>query len=55
MRREMKQLNLPAEFIERVRCPIGEKFGDNTPSEIAVSLLSELVREWHAQRLRTEA
>jgi xanthine dehydrogenase accessory factor len=55
VRREMKQQGLPSEFIERVRCPVGEKFGDNTPSEIAVSLLTELVRERHAQRLETEA
>jgi xanthine dehydrogenase accessory factor len=55
MRREMKQEGLPADFIERVRCPVGEKFGDNTPSEIAASLLTELVRERHAQRARAEA
>lgn len=55
MRREMKQEGLPPEFIERVRCPVGEKFGDNTPSEIAVSVLTELVRKRHAQRLQSEA
>lgn len=55
MRREMKQAGLPSEFIERVRCPVGEKFGDNTPSEIALSVLAELVRERHILRRQTEA
>jgi xanthine dehydrogenase accessory factor len=44
MRRELKASGLPADFISRVNCPIGEKFGDNTPSDIAVSVLAQLVR-----------
>ncbi len=50
MRRELKQAGLPGDFIARIQCPIGEKFGDNTPPEIAVSVLTQLVRERHAAR-----
>jgi xanthine dehydrogenase accessory factor len=50
MRRELKESGVSDDFIERIRCPIGEKFGDNTPSEIAVSILTQLVRERHALR-----
>lgn len=44
MRRELRQAGLPAEFIDRISCPIGEKIGDNTPPEIAVSVLAQLLR-----------
>jgi len=50
MRRELKESGLPEEFIARICCPIGEKFGDNTPSEIAVSVLAQLVRARNAPR-----
>ena len=45
LRRELREAGVPDEFIDRIRCPIGEKFGDNTPPEIAVSVLAQLVRE----------
>ncbi len=45
LRRELRQEGLPDEFIDRIHCPLGDKFGDNTPSEIAVSVLAQLVRE----------
>jgi xanthine dehydrogenase accessory factor len=44
MRRELKQAGLAEDFISRVNCPIGEKIGDNTPPEIAVSVLAQLLR-----------
>lgn len=55
MRRELKQSGLSEDFINRIRCPIGEKFGGNTPSEIAVSILTQLVRERHVLRGQAEA
>lgn len=34
-----------AEFIEKLRIPVGMPFGDNTPYEIALSIVAELVSE----------
>jgi len=44
LRRELRTDGLPEKFIARIDCPLGEKFGDNTPPEIAVSILAQLVR-----------
>ncbi len=44
LRRQLRQSGLPDAFIDRIQCPIGEKFGDHTPSEIAVCVLAELVK-----------
>jgi xanthine dehydrogenase accessory factor len=44
LRRELSADGLPEKFIARIDCPLGEKFGDNTPPEIAVSILAQLVR-----------
>jgi xanthine dehydrogenase accessory factor len=44
LRRELRERGLPASFIEQVSCPIGEKIGGNTPPEIAVSLVAQLMR-----------
>ena len=32
------------EFVERIICPIGEEIGDNTPPEIAFSIVSQLLK-----------
>lgn len=50
MRRELRDKGLPEDFIGRINCPIGEKFGDNTPPEIAVSVLAQIVRLRRAWR-----
>ncbi len=44
MRRELRAAGMAEEFIARIHCPLGDKFGDNTPSDIAVSILAMLVR-----------
>jgi xanthine dehydrogenase accessory factor len=44
LRRELRADGLPEQFIARIDCPLGEKFGNNTPPEIAVSILTQLVR-----------
>jgi len=44
LRRELKEAGLPEDFIRSINCPIGEKFGNNTPPEIAVSVLAQLLR-----------
>lgn len=44
LRRELRGRGLPAAFIDRITCPVGERIGSNTPPEIAVSVLAQLVR-----------
>jgi xanthine dehydrogenase accessory factor len=48
VRRELREKGVSREFIERIVCPLGEKFGDNTPGEIAVSVASQLLRQRRA-------
>jgi xanthine dehydrogenase accessory factor len=47
MKRELRQSGLSEDFVSRITCPIGEKFGDNTPPEIAASILTMLLRKRH--------
>ncbi|MEZ5787657.1 MAG: XdhC family protein [Xanthobacteraceae bacterium] len=44
LRRELRERALPQDFIDHVTCPLGEKIGGNTPADIAVSALAQLVR-----------
>jgi len=44
LRRELIEGGLPQDFVDHITCPVGEKLGDNTPPEIAVSVLAQLVR-----------
>lgn len=44
LRRELRERALPEDFIGHVTCPLGERIGGNTPADIAVSVLAELVR-----------
>lgn len=44
LRRQLREDGLPQAFIDAIVCPIGEKLGNNTPPEIAVSVLAQLVR-----------
>ncbi len=44
MRRELRVSGVAEEFIAGIGCPLGEKFGDNTPGDIAVSIVAQLVR-----------
>ena len=44
MRRELRASSVAEEFIARIGCPLGEKLGGNTPSDIAVSIVAQLVR-----------
>ena len=45
MRRELRTDGSAESFIARIHCPLGDKFGDNTPTDIAVSILALLVRQ----------
>lgn len=44
LKRELIREGLAADFVDRIVCPIGDKVGNNTPGEIAVGILSQLVR-----------
>ncbi len=41
--KELQELGVPEELIRRARAPIGLRIGAETPREIAVSILSEIV------------
>lgn len=41
---------LPPAALERVRCPIGLPVGGETPEEIAVSIVAEILQERHRRR-----
>ena len=51
MRRQLKEDGIPRDFIDRIICPVGEKVGDNTPAEIAVGIVSQLLRLRSAHEL----
>lgn len=44
LRRELKESGVATPFIDRILCPIGEKLGNNTPGEIAVSIVTQLLQ-----------
>jgi xanthine dehydrogenase accessory factor len=50
VRRQLAQDGVPRDFIDRILCPLGEKFGNNTPPEIAISIVSQLLKLRHAAR-----
>ena len=49
VRRQLAQDGLPREFIDRIVCPLGDKLGNNTPGEIAVGIVSQLLRLRNAE------
>jgi xanthine dehydrogenase accessory factor len=44
LRKQLAADDLPREFIDRIVCPLGDKLGNNTPAEIAVGIVSQLLR-----------
>ncbi len=44
VRKELLGDGIEEEFVERIICPIGEEIGDNTPPEIAFSIVSQLLK-----------
>jgi xanthine dehydrogenase accessory factor len=44
IRRELLELGIPADAIERLRCPIGLSLGTNAPAEIALSVAAQLIQ-----------
>ncbi len=50
LKRELLRGGLAADFVDSIVCPVGEKLGNNTPGEIAVGIVSQLVRVREATR-----
>ena len=44
IRRALEAAGVAGEHLDRVRCPIGQDIGADTPAEIAVSVVAELIR-----------
>lgn len=44
MRRNLREAGVAEEFVAGITCPMGDKIGNNTPPEIAVGVLAQLVR-----------
>ncbi len=49
LRKQLAADGLPSDFIDRIVCPLGDKLGDNTPAEIAVGIVSQLLRQHNAR------
>lgn len=45
LRRELLQAGISRDFVDRIVCPLGDKLGNNTPAEIAVGIVSQLLRQ----------
>ena len=45
LRRDLKEMELPDNKIDAFFCPMGLPIGNNTPAEIAVSVLSQFIQE----------
>jgi xanthine dehydrogenase accessory factor len=54
LRERLSQRGLSAEAVARIQCPMGLEIGAQTPEEIAVAVVAELVRVRAAQRVRAK-
>ncbi len=43
LRRDLQARELPAELVQAFHCPIGLDIGNNTPAEIAISIVAQLL------------
>ena len=43
-KKELAEANVSDSFIEKIRCPIGLPIGNNTPEEIAISIVAQLLQ-----------
>jgi xanthine dehydrogenase accessory factor len=44
IRKELRDSKVPEEFVERLHIPMGNRFGSNNPEEIAISIVSEILK-----------
>jgi len=52
---KLRERGIPREALERIRSPVGLPLGAETPAEIAVSIVAEIVRDLHPSSLPTPA
>lgn len=45
IRKKMEDSGVAKEMINSIICPIGEPIGDNSPAEIAISIISQMLKE----------
>jgi xanthine dehydrogenase accessory factor len=50
---QLRDRGVPRDALARVRSPVGVPIGAETPAEIAVSIVAEIVRETHPSPLGT--
>ncbi len=43
LKQELLKLGVDQDSLDLLKCPIGENFGNNTPAEIAISIVSQLI------------
>jgi xanthine dehydrogenase accessory factor len=43
-RKSLAEAGVPADWLDWVRCPIGEEIGAQNPAEIAVSIAAQIVK-----------
>lgn len=43
LKKELKERDIPEKILNQIRCPMGMKFGNNTPPEIAISIAAEIL------------
>ena len=45
LKQDLLKLGFESQLIEKLNCPIGESFGNNTPAEIAISIVSQFINK----------
>lgn len=45
LKQDLLKSGFESQLIETLKCPIGESFGNNTPAEIAISIVSQLINK----------
>lgn len=51
---DLEEEGVPAQALARVHAPIGLDLGGQTPGEIAVSILSQIIAGWHGRRVTVD-
>ena len=54
IKKELIEINIDKNKINQLNCPMGEPFGNNTPPEIAISIISQLLKVRDSHNLKKE-
>lgn len=55
LRRDLLRAGSTPDFVAGILCPIGDRLGNNTPAEIALGIVAQLLRERNGARCGAEA